>query len=705
MSTENVEDEETKQDSGVNPLLQKYEEYSEAVSSNPDDFQTWTYLLGTVERLDDMEKIIEVFDKFLAEYPLCYGYWKKYADATERHNGLHAAMSIYERGIQSVSYSVDLWSHYLTFQINKIGQMPDVIRSLFERGVAYIGHDYLSHLFWDKYFQFESEQREFRNLGSLYKRVISLPIKELESYYGNLTVGDLVCNRLLLSVKVTLLLTLVMDPSLLLFPSYYSHSNLTQITLCATGVLFFRFVDFAAEHEISEVVSEEEIESYLTQMMRAKSDPTGHTSGADADVEMEEQTNAPVEKTDTNLRSMDSFTDAEIKDYWIQCMAELYEKTGKELTIRRQYEDCIKRPYFHAKPLDGVQLQTWWKYLDYILTQEDTGQSIILFERCLVACALYPDFWIRYTLFLESLSLEQAQYALGRAVQVFCKKKSEVHLFAARFYERHGNVESARQSLELVTGTLAPTLLTGIVQQAAFEFRHGDTEKICTLYENKIETELETEGSEIVGYLAVQFAYTLFKRLQQKDKARSILNKVIEKRPDLLVLWEGSIQMEELIADEESNDRIQSIYKDSMGEKGKALSEEDQATLSHRLLHFLDLFGTPELYKEAQSHHVEHFGSRKLLGLHNKRLNPFGVDSGGFSKQPHLTSSSSGAANMYVNQDAYTSQAPNTTSTTSAMNPQSSATAQQYAQYYSQFAAAAAAAGYGNYSGYGTYTG
>lgn len=93
-------------------------------------------------------------------------------------------MSIYERGIQSISYSVDLWSHYLTFQINKIGQLPEVVRSLFERGVAYIGHDYLSHLFWDKYFQFELDQREFRNLGDLYKRVMSLPIKELESYYG-----------------------------------------------------------------------------------------------------------------------------------------------------------------------------------------------------------------------------------------------------------------------------------------------------------------------------------------------------------------------------------------------------------------------------------------------------------------------------------------------------------------------------------------
>ena len=34
-----------------NPLQQKYEEYRSALKNNAGDFQTWTYLLGTVERL------------------------------------------------------------------------------------------------------------------------------------------------------------------------------------------------------------------------------------------------------------------------------------------------------------------------------------------------------------------------------------------------------------------------------------------------------------------------------------------------------------------------------------------------------------------------------------------------------------------------------------------------------------------------------
>jgi pre-mRNA-processing factor 39 len=31
-----------------------------------------------------LDKLTPIFDGFLAEYPLCYGYWKKYADHTMR---------------------------------------------------------------------------------------------------------------------------------------------------------------------------------------------------------------------------------------------------------------------------------------------------------------------------------------------------------------------------------------------------------------------------------------------------------------------------------------------------------------------------------------------------------------------------------------------------------------------------------------------
>lgn len=66
------------------------------------------------------------------------------------------------------------------------------------------------------------------------------------------------------------------------------------------------------------------------------------------------------------------------------------QETKAELEQRKVFEDAIKRPYFHVKPLDQNQLTAWNSYIDYVLQKQDAGVIVRLFERCLVACASYP---------------------------------------------------------------------------------------------------------------------------------------------------------------------------------------------------------------------------------------------------------------------------------------------------------------------------
>lgn len=50
------------------------------------------------------------------------------------------------------------------------------------------------------------------------------------------------------------------------------------------------------------------------------------------------------------------------------------------------------------------------------------NQVVKLYERCLIACANYPEYWIRYVLCMEAVgSLDIANNALARATQVFVK--------------------------------------------------------------------------------------------------------------------------------------------------------------------------------------------------------------------------------------------------------------------------------------------
>jgi len=66
----------------------------------------------------DITRIRQVYNAFFREYPLCFGYWKKYADAEQRHTSIEAAVHVYERGTAAVAYSADLWGQYAVFKQN-----------------------------------------------------------------------------------------------------------------------------------------------------------------------------------------------------------------------------------------------------------------------------------------------------------------------------------------------------------------------------------------------------------------------------------------------------------------------------------------------------------------------------------------------------------------------------------------------------------
>ena len=66
-----------------------------------------------------------------------------------------------------------------------------------------------------------------------------------------------------------------------------------------------------------------------------------------------------------------------------------------------RFEEKLKRTYFHVKPLDQKQLRVWDQYLDWQVEQGDHQRIVVLFERCLIPCALYEQFSAKYARYLE----------------------------------------------------------------------------------------------------------------------------------------------------------------------------------------------------------------------------------------------------------------------------------------------------------------
>lgn len=74
-----------------------------------------------------MSRLRETYDAFLAVFPLCYGYWQKYADAEARHGDETRVEAVYERGVAAIPNSADLWAHYCQWK-QSAAAAPDDMR-------------------------------------------------------------------------------------------------------------------------------------------------------------------------------------------------------------------------------------------------------------------------------------------------------------------------------------------------------------------------------------------------------------------------------------------------------------------------------------------------------------------------------------------------------------------------------------------------
>lgn len=525
------------------------------VRANSLEFDAWTALIEETEKVAEghISKIRKVYDAFLAEFPLCYGYWKKYADHEERMGSSDKVVEVYERAVQGVTYSVDMWLHYCVFAINTYGD-PDTIRRLFERGLVYVGSDFLSYTLWDKYIEYEYTQQEWSRLAMIYTRILENPNQQLDRYFTS-------------------------------------------------------FRELVAHRPLSELRTAEEAAAAAAVAVGA----TGH------EVEGEVPTNAVESPKPVSA----GITEAEELEKYITIREEMYNKAKEFQSKIIGFETAIKRPYFHVRPLNPVELENWNNYLDFIEAEGDFQKVVKLYERCLIACANYPEYWIRYILHMEaSESIDLAENALARATQVFVKRRPEIHLFAARSRERSGDIPGARAAYQLVHAEISPGLLEAIVKHANMEHRLGNIEDACSLYEQAIAIEKGKEHSQTLPQLFAQYSRFVYLVCGKTDKAREILEQALENCQPSKSLLEAIIHLESIQSTPKRIEFIDPLINKFIApnpDNPGAASFIDREELSSIYVEFLDNFGDAQSVKKAEDRHAKLFLVQKNTSESKKR--------------------------------------------------------------------------------------
>lgn len=254
-----------------------------------------------------------------------------------------------------------------------------------------------------------------------------------------------------------------------------------------------------------------------------KSDETPTATPTDDAPPGEEPTTHEVPPTDEETRV--------IREKIISSRRKMHKANVNAVAARWTYEEGIKRPYFHVKPLERCQLKNWKEYLDFEIDQKGQDRIIILFERCLIACALYDEFWLRFVRYLESLSGDNApkiRDVYARACGVHHPKKPNLHLQWATFEEGQTNFDKASEILENIDSVM-PNMLQVAYRRINLERRRGDLDKSCTLYESYI---TNSKNRTIANNIAVKYARFLCKFRNDIDKAVKVLLKATDKDKD-----------------------------------------------------------------------------------------------------------------------------------------------------------------------------
>ncbi|XP_058196087.1 pre-mRNA-processing factor 39-2 isoform X3 [Rhododendron vialii] len=451
------------------------------------DFDTWTSIISKIEKIypDDIEKICLVYDSFLSEFPLCHGYWRKFAAHRAHLCTIDKVVETFERAVRCATYCVGVWVEYCSFGMVAY-EDPSDIRS-FKKFAAIL----------------EAEMERHENHSA-----------EIESESVNDAAFTALTN------EISSVINNLLDPS--------------------TGYLCYRAL----------------------QIYKS------------------------------------------IGERFYQEACELESKISS-------FEKNIGRPYFHVIPLDDNQLENWHHYLDFVEMQEDFDWAVKLYERCLIPCADYPEFWMRYVEFMEAKGgRELANFALDRATEVFLKNVPAIHLFNSRFKEKIGDRCGARAAFLLPDKELNSDFVEKVVKEANMEKRLGNFTAASSVYEKALAMAAERQKLHSVAILYIHFSHLKYMMTGSVDAARDVIIDGIQHVPHCKLLLEGLIYFLMMHGGVGQVNVVEPIITDAISPvpvASQGLGAKDREDISVLYLQFVDQCGTVHEIIKAWNQHIKLF--------------------------------------------------------------------------------------------------
>jgi pre-mRNA-processing factor 39 len=365
------------------------------------------------------------------------------------------------------------------------------------------------------------------------------------------------------------------------------------------------FREFVKDHSPKEMLADIDFLALRKEILLALAAGGGKNDkkeAADGDEEIPGESDGGVKAEEENLA---------MKEKIIHDRRKIFKETESKSQGRWKFEENIKRPYFHIKPLERGQLKNWNEYIEFEQKHEDPKTVEILFERCLISCALYEEFWLKYTDWmnerivkadneLEKAKLvEKCRDIFRRACTHHLSNKIDIHLAWAAFEESLRDFDAAIEILEKIE-KLHPKLMSIVVRRINAERRRGNLSAVHNLYKDLI---VNAKSSAQRADWTIK--YTRFLRLQCNDEpaAFKMLEEALlvdEKNPKLyLQLLDVTLHQRPI-----NESKIIEIFDKAL--QAKSLGDKNRLLFSQRKLEFLEEFGSEiSILLAAQAEHTK----------------------------------------------------------------------------------------------------
>lgn len=520
-------------------LCEKSKSYWNSLQQDYNDFTSWTCLLQTTcETEDNLPAAEAVFKCFLRYYPYCYGYWKKFADIEKKQGKLDKVHQIFKNGVKSISVSIDLWVHYLNFYIQQKRDRTNGesdIRKLFKTAIDAAGMEFKSNKLWDAYIQWEKSLGNLKKVTEIYDRLIATPNQQ---YIKNWT----------------------------------------------------KFKEHLESNSPADVLSTEE---YMKAMHELDIVPPGMVTEEDLSIHTAIPALDIVNKDEDNIYKSDFNEELSECEKSIQKNSDLIRSkvisdretkfllTANEIKKRWKFEEAIKRPYFHVKPLEKTQIRNWKEYLDFEIGEGNHKKIVFLFERCMVVCALYEEFWQRYIDYVEEKDIEHTRSVYSRACNIHLLTKYNMHIKWAVFEEKQKKYENASQILIDIDRNF-PGMILITQHRIGLARRMKRFDEIESIYENAIKA---ADRIEDKIFYSIKFSHVLAKFCGDKSKARLVLLDALKlgKKQKRLYLQLLDLEMHYGSVEDE---HVLSLFNSV--ENDMSLSEEVRQLFSQRKVEFYE---------------------------------------------------------------------------------------------------------------------